>query len=458
MPAPARRPRWGLRIAAGAATGVLVTAGAGHAVVAAVDRNIARVEAFSDLADRPEPGKGRNILLIGSDARQGLSRAERQTLHVGGAACNCADTIMIVHFSEDRDRVSVVSLPRDSHARLPDGTEGKINGALAMGGPSGMVSTVEAATGLRIDHYVEVGFASFVRAVDEVGGVEVCTVRRMRDKKAGLDLPPGTSTLSGAEALPYVRARHVDGSADFGRMQRQQRFLAAFIDKAASTEMLLHPSRLRRAADAVLDSVRVDPGFGARELVQLAEAMRGLGPGEAEFTSVPIGTLGNSTLTWEQPAADRLFRALHEDRALAPYVPEKDSRTQSVPVDVSPAAVRVQVADATSRPDAADRAVRDLADTGFAATRAPDRKGGTVQGHTTITHGPQQRAEAAALAAAVPGARLRESAEHSGALLLTVGEDFGGVQRVRDGRAPVRGEEFEGGGYAAATGDQIICD
>jgi anionic cell wall polymer biosynthesis LytR-Cps2A-Psr (LCP) family protein len=159
-------------------------------------------------------------------------------------------------------------------------------------------------------------------AVEEVGGVEVCTTRPLKDDYSGLDLPAGRHTLDGAAALAYVRARHVDGSSDLGRMERQQRFLAAFLDRAVSSGVLLNPSRLSGTARALLGSVRADPGFGAEEMLDLAEAMREFKTSDARFTSVPLTDTNRSvpglgsTVAWDEEAAERLFAALSEDRPL----------------------------------------------------------------------------------------------------------------------------------------------
>lgn len=209
---------------------------------------------------------------------------------------------MLVHLSADRDRASVVSLPRDSFAEVPAHTDAvtgaqrakhaiKLNAAYAEGGPSLTVRTVEHMTGVHIDHYLEVDFTSFMRSVDAVGGVEICTVRPLRDNYTGLDLPVGKSKLNGGQALQYVRSRHIDGSADLGRMQRQQRFLAALIHKITSSGVLMNPIRFRDVADTMLKSVRADSGFEANDLVDLGQAMRGFTPSSSEFTSVPLGNV-----------------------------------------------------------------------------------------------------------------------------------------------------------------------
>ncbi|MDT0310240.1 LCP family protein [Streptomyces sp. DSM 44917] len=329
-----RRPRWGVRLAAGLASLVLAAGGIGHAVVTSADRGVHRVDPFGSLrdAERPGDGGGLNVLLVGTDSREGLSAAERGRLHVGDASCNCADAVLVLHVSERGDRATVVGLPRDSYATLPTHTfastgerheahPDKLNAALSHGGPSLMVSTVEGLTGLRIDHYLELSFAGFLRAVDELGGVEVCTPEPLRDPQAGLDLRAGTTRLDGAAALAYVRARHTDGTGDLGRMERQQRFLTALLRQAVAGGVLLDPARLTRTVGAVLDSLRADPGLGPEQLVELARLFGGFGASAVDFTSVPIADPGRSvpglgsTVVWDEKAADRLFAALREDRS-----------------------------------------------------------------------------------------------------------------------------------------------
>ncbi|WP_265415944.1 LCP family protein [Streptomyces otsuchiensis] len=497
-----------MRLSAVAAAGVLLTGGVGHAMVSTIDTGLDRVDPFHDLSNRPDTSKGLNVLLIGNDSREGITKEEKKKYGIGGDACHCADTIILVHLSEDRERASVVSLPRDSYAELPahafesGGGErhpahpDKMNAALSHGGPALMVRTVEKMTGVRIDHYLEVNFLSFMRGVDEIGGVDVCTVKPLKDEKSGLDLPPGTSTLSGGEALQYVRARSLDPSADFGRMQRQQKFLASFVDKAVSADVLLNPAKLRRTADVMLESVRVDPEFGIDEILDLSRAMSDFDTSSAELTSVPIDQIGKAlpsggtTVTWDEEGAERLFTAIREDRPLAGAGgadesreadsgkktdgdndagrdgdAEKDTDTRpqgAVPVDMSPQEVKVRVENASSREGLGARADEQLAATGFTTggLTADEDAGSdtTAQSRTTITHDPDRREEAAALRAAVPGAQLREVADHGPELLLAVGEDFTEVRPVRDGRQPMRAEEWKDGGYGAATGDQVICD
>lgn len=163
-------------------------------------------------------GSGTNLLVAGLDRRSGMSRKEIQRLHVGGQECGCTDVLMLVHIAADGRRLSVVSLPRDSFVPFArhdhPAHSGKINGAYAHGGRDLTVRTVERATGLRIDHYMEADFRGFVAAVDGLGGAEVCSDRPLRDENSGLDLAAGTHDVDGRHALRYVRARHLNPPGD----------------------------------------------------------------------------------------------------------------------------------------------------------------------------------------------------------------------------------------------------
>ncbi|MFD7320909.1 LCP family protein [Streptomyces sp. NPDC059875] len=447
---------------------VLGAGGIGHAVVTSLDTGIDRVDPFKDMKNRPQAGHGMNVLVVGTDGRDRITEEQRREYRLGGAPCHCTDTVMVVHISEDRERASVVSLPRDSYAEMPehvDATTGKqheahpvkLNAAYAEGGPGLTVRTVENMTGVKIDHYLEVDFISFMKTVDAVGGVEICTARPMKDSYTGLDLPAGPHELTGGQALQYVRSRHVDGAADIGRMERQQRFLAALIDRVTSGGVLLNPVRFREVATTMLSSVRADRGFGTEQILALSKAMRGFNPASSEFVSVPVGDMSfpvqgiGSTVKWDAPKAQKLFQALRDDRPLAP---QKAGAAKGGPktavVDVAPRTIRVQVYNGTQT-DGLGRKVDDaLRATGFDTTRAPRTGDGPERARTLVEYDPRWDRSAKSLAAALPGAELRAVKGRGGTLRVSVGLDYKGV-------TPVRAEETHKGPFEAVTGDQVVC-
>ncbi|MFI1888030.1 LCP family protein [Streptomyces jumonjinensis] len=457
------RPRWGLRLATALSVLVLGAGAIGHATLTGLDTGIDRVDPFRDMKNRPEPGHGMNLLLVGTDGRERIGAKERSKYRLGGVPCNCTDTIMLVHISRDSRRASVVSLPRDSYAELPAHTDRntgerhrahpvKLNAAYAEGGPALTVRTVEEMTKVKIDHYLEVDFTSFMKTVDAVGGVKICTTERMTDRYTGLDLAAGTHELNGGQALQYVRSRHVDVASDLGRMQRQQRFVAALIKRATSSGILLNPVRFRAVAATMLGSVRADEGFGAPQMLALGRAMRGFSAAASEFVSVPVRATVEaagigSAVKWDAGKAQRIFRMIREDRPLAP---DRAGRTPATLVDVSPQQIRVQVYNGT-REDGLGRTVdAALRKTGFGTTRAPLNSGGAEVKRTVVSYDPRWDRSARSLATALPGCALRAVKGQGRTLRVTAGTDYRGV-------VPVRAQDAYQGEFGAVTGDQVTC-
>ncbi|MFE1440973.1 LCP family protein [Streptomyces sp. NPDC058739] len=281
------------------------------------------------LPDRQAP-RAMNILLMGTDTRDTTTSEEQREFYAGGVACDCTDSLMLVHVSADRDRVSVVSLPRDSLAEIPshrdpDGREypahpAKINAAYAEGGPQLAVDTVESMTGVEVDSYLQVDFRRFIDSVEQVGGVEVCTARTLRDPATKLDLSPGTHRLGGGESLQYVRARKTDGSADLGRIQRQHRFLVAALSGLQGRGLLADPARMKPLARTLMG--QVEQGLDAGGLLELAAALQNVPPSATEFATVPVAGFNpeipkvGSTLAWDRTKSAEMFTKLREDRPL----------------------------------------------------------------------------------------------------------------------------------------------
>ncbi|MFF3752874.1 LCP family protein [Streptomyces sp. NPDC002018] len=462
---------------------VLGAGGIGHAVVSSLDTGIDRVDAFKDMKNRPEAGHGLNLLLVGTDGRDKITEEERQKYRLGGSPCHCTDTIMLVHLSENGKRASVVSVPRDSYTELPehiDATTGKrhqphvvkLNAAYTEGGPNLTVRTLEHMTGVKISHYLEVDFTSFMKTVDALGGVEICTPKTLKDTNTGLDLAPGTHKLDGGQALQYVRSRNIDGAADLGRMRRQQQFVAALIDRATSSGVLLNPVRFRDVTSTMLTSVRADAGFGTEQMLALNEAMRGFSSSSSEFTSVPLADSGagvtvkgvGSTVKWDPVKSKRLFRALREDRPLRvrearedraegrgpaaggqgpaagasrppekrqePGRPTKGGR-QATPVEVAPKRIKVQVYNGTLTNGLAARADKALRATGFDTTRAPLNAPERDLRRTVVLYDPRWDRSARSLAAALPGSALRPVRGQGATLKVKLGTDYRTVRPVR---------------------------
>jgi LCP family protein required for cell wall assembly len=275
---------------------------------------IEKVDALRDYDGRPEGTSGTNWLIVGSDSREGLSDEEIKELRLGKVEGRRTDTIILLHKPESGPP-TLVSMPRDSYVPIPGQGRNKLNAAYAIGGPALLAQTVEQVTGLRIDHYTEVGFGGFVGTTDAVGGVELCPKRKIRDRKSGLRVEKGCQEMDGATALAYVRARYFDPRGDLGRVKRQQEFMGAVFDSATSPMTLLNPFRLVALGNAATTALTIDEGDGPVSLLQFALTMRAVAGGDGKRRTVPVAdpnysTSVGSAVLWDRDRALRLFRKL----------------------------------------------------------------------------------------------------------------------------------------------------
>jgi LCP family protein required for cell wall assembly len=314
----ARRQRLLLLVLSAMSVVTLLVSGGAWLVTGYVSASLGRLDAGT--SGTPASGP-LNILLAGVDTRSGLTRQQQLGLHVGKVTGTNTDTMMLVHVPADRQSIQVVSLPRDSWVSIPGHGMNKINAAYGLGGPRLMVGTVEEATGLTINDYVEVDFVGFVRVIDELGGVNVCLPFAVDDNDSGLHLSAGPHHVDGVTALKFVRDRHSFATSDLARIADQQQLLASLFAQATATGVLANPVRLQQVVSSVTASVTVDRGFNATEL---ASELRDIKPESVTFTTVPIATpdyqtpTGESAVLWNQDAAAALFRRLSTDAGLAP--------------------------------------------------------------------------------------------------------------------------------------------
>jgi LCP family protein required for cell wall assembly len=281
----------------------------------------------------PPDTAGRNYLLVGSDSREGLTPAQQAELATGpdDGGGKRTDSIMLVHVSDHGGKPVIVSIPRDSYVPIPGkGSSNKINAAFAFGGARLLTETVEQATGLHIDGYLEIGFGGFARIVDSLGGVDICVTRDMKDELAGINLKAGCQTLDGKNALGYVRSRHNDPRGDLGRAERQRQFLGAVMKKAANPATVLVPTRYSAFADAVSAGLAVGSQTSLGDAIAIAQALRAVGNGDGLSLQVPIETASLQTknagvaVKWHPAQAKALFSSLLKDESLTAPPPGTD--------------------------------------------------------------------------------------------------------------------------------------
>ena len=257
-----------------------------------------------------------HVLITGSDSRAGLTPEERIALTTGSAGGERADTILLL--TVHGGRAGMLSFPRDLSVERCDGSVGRINGALSIGGPACLVETVHRLSGIRAHHHVSVTFGGFRDVVDAVGGVELCLDRPIRDRSAGIDLPAGCQVLDGADALGFVRVRKID--SDLARIGRQQQFLRALAGELTDPTLIVRPWRLASIATGASRAVTVDHRLGPVDLARLGVGMRAVAAGSASTATVPadgfVSSSGASMLRVRQPEAGPLFAAFADGSAL----------------------------------------------------------------------------------------------------------------------------------------------
>ncbi|MDS1269832.1 LCP family protein [Lipingzhangella sp. LS1_29] len=274
------------------------------------DSRLHRVEALTDYEGRPDSQPGTTYMIVGDDSREGLSDEEQAELATGSDdGAELADTIMVLYVPSSGDP-TLVSVPRDSLVTIPEHGDRKINAAYSFGGPSLLTRTFEESTGVRIDHYVEVGFAGFVDIVDAVGGVELCPDDAITDPKAALDIEAGCQEMDGGTALGYVRTRATP-RGDLDRVERQREFFGALIETTTSPGVMFNPVRSVPLVLEGTDNFEVDESDRLRHLMSMGLAMRG----GIETSAIPVAStptlegLG-SVVMWDEQRSEQMFAAM----------------------------------------------------------------------------------------------------------------------------------------------------
>jgi len=284
-------------------------------------------------------GKDVNILLMGSDVRDGVNG------EIGGVVAGMrSDTVIVMHVSADRSRIDFMSIPRDSRVRVSDctlfdgstvrGWTGKFNIAFANGGKNGdaaeaaacTMQTVTDLTGIKLDHYAVVDFAGFEQMINAIDGVPMCIPNDINSKKAKLHLTAGPQVFDGATALAYARARTGEGlpeGTDLRRIDRQQELLMNVLRKALGKNMLTDVGGMTKFVKAGAQSLTTDPDLGnVTYLLGLAYSLRGLDTANITFATVPwsYAPNRNGDVLWTSDA-DAMFAHIVADEPIAELTP-----------------------------------------------------------------------------------------------------------------------------------------
>jgi LCP family protein required for cell wall assembly len=299
--------------------------------VSALDEN------SSDIQDADAQANDENFLMVGSDSRDGAT-AEEGIGTADSTPGARSDTVMVAHIPADRKRVVVTSFPRDLEINRPDCQKwdpaqnkttdevfpgqkiAKLNTAYAVGGPACVTKVIQQITGLRINHFVGIDFNGFKEMVDAVHGVTVHNEKPIDDSVLGkVLLETGDVTISGDQALNFVRARHVKGdpTSDYGRIKRQQEFIGALLKKVMSSDVVLDPGKLSDFINAFAKATFGD-NLGVKQMMTLAQSMKGMDQSRISFLTVPTtgeaNSRGNEVLVRSKTKA--LFDALRNNTPL----------------------------------------------------------------------------------------------------------------------------------------------
>jgi LCP family protein required for cell wall assembly len=256
-------------------------------------------------------GSSTNVLLVGNDSRAGASKAELNALKAGGNEGGVnTDTMMVLHIPAGGAAPTLISIPRDSWVSIPGHGKGKLNSAYGdaysqakdahrsekdaqSAGLLETIKTIDALTGLHIDHYMQVNLLGFYRISNAIGGVTVCLNAAQNASTdadqfgkgySGIDLPKGISVIKGKQALAFVRQRHGLPAGDLDRIKRQQYFLASAFGKITTAGVLLNPFKLHDLLTAVGTSLMTDPSL---DLLGLARQIQSVATGKIKYLTVP---------------------------------------------------------------------------------------------------------------------------------------------------------------------------
>ncbi|WP_214368586.1 LCP family protein [Pseudonocardia sp. H11422] len=395
-------------------------------------------------------GDGLNILLVGVDSRtdaQGNPLPEQVLAQLrSGAEAGVlnSDTIMVLHLPADGGSGVAFSIPRDSYVDIPGYRRDKINAAYpatkalkaeelvsqgirdskqvdresAATGRSTLISAVEDLTGVQIDHYAEVNLLGFYNLTTAIGGVDVCLKAPVDEELSGARFPAGPQTISGADALAFVRQRHGLPDGDLSRIRRQQVFLAAVADKILSSGTLTNPTTLGALIDVAQKSLVIDSGW---DVLAFARQASNIAAGKLEFLTIP--TRGGETnargdVVLVDPGEVRGFvEQKTSDNAEA-------SGAQPPPaLAVDPAQVTVDVGNASGATGLAAQVADQLAAAGFARG---DVDNAGARSTSVVRHADDEDADAAGAVAAQLGNLPveRSDAAPPGRVQVLLGTDF----------------------------------
>ncbi|MFE6285995.1 LCP family protein [Streptomyces sp. NPDC057877] len=403
-----------------------------------------------------------NILLIGTDKRTG---AGNESYGDSGSAGH-ADTTILLHVSKDRSNATALSIPRDMIVDVPDcpteqedgstevipGSQGvRFNTSLGQSGrtPSCTMRTVTELTGITPDNFMVADFNAVKTLTSAVGGVEVCLDKDINDEKSKLNLPKGTHTIEGEEALAFVRTRYSVGTGgDLSRIALQQQFLSALMRKLKSNDTLTNPSKMLKLAEAGTKALTVDSQLDSiGKLKDLGLELGKLNTKNLTFTTIPVvdnpAETVKATVVLDEVAAPPVFDAIKNDVSFTEVDQKKKAQKKKEKAAVAarlegtksdPSEVRVRVLNGGAPSGSAQETLNWL-QLEEGVTKSENAGNADAElSKTTLEYAPDQADQARRLAdiMGLSGAAMKPGESVTNAqglptMTLTLGEDFKGA-------------------------------
>ncbi|TQF66127.1 LytR family transcriptional regulator [Rhodococcus spelaei] len=390
-----------------------------------------------------------DILMVGTDSRTDahgnpLSREELASLHAGDAEADNTDTIVLVRIPSNGDSATAISIPRDSYVKVPGIGMSKINAAFGatkatekqkllnegtpeadadrqatQAGREALIKSVADLTGITVDHYAEIGLLGFVLLTDAVGGVDVCLNNAVDEPMSGAKFPAGEQTLTGSNALSFVRQRHDLQRGDLDRIVRQQVFMASLVHQVLSAKTLSNPGKLNQLSAAVQRSVVLDEDW---DIIGFARQLQNVAGGQVKFETIPVIDI-NATTDYGESIVQVDPKAVHKYVAsLAGEEPDTGSSTPTV----DPSTVTVDVSNDSGIGGLAARVSETLSAEGYGHGVVGNNTGTSVS-TSRVLAADADSAAAKSVAAALGGVQVvGDSSLPSGTVRVVIAADYTG--------------------------------
>jgi LCP family protein required for cell wall assembly len=431
-----RPRRWPRRLLIGgniAVAAVVLVTGLGYLYV---KLRLGEINSVNIPGLTPATSGATNILVVGSDARAGLTDPNATGAYGGSAATpgQRSDVTIVLHIDPSSKQASVLSIPRDLYVPIAGSNRSdRINSSFG-NGPQQLIQTIQADLGIPIHHFVSMNFDGFQGLVNSVGGIDVNFPDPAKDAFSGLNITKtGCQHLDGAAALSLARSRdyqyfvngswHFDGEGDLGRIRRQHTFIRILMAKAISAG-IHNPITANSLISSAVHDVTIDNKLSTNDILGLAMRFRSLSPNSLVTYTLPTmpATIGGAdVLRLQQPGGTQTVNLfLGKGQPAAPSAP--------APPPLAPSSVKVQVLNGSGTAAQASRAANELRSAGFVVA-GTGNAAGTRSATSSVLYAPGKQPAAQLLQGRVGGgASIQQDPALQGAdVALVTGTSFSGI-------------------------------